>query len=125
MLYRKKIVIRERIGDKVVIIERKTDRQAWVVRHGFRVGGYDPNGGCPFHPTAGSYLVRDYELVDEEGNVQRMALGWICAGCLKEKMIRDGAKWVAGRPIPGSWNTLRIRRAGDESQEDRPGRLEG
>ena len=114
MLYRKKVVIKRRIGDKVAVIERKTDEQAWVMKYGFEVGGYDPSGGCPFHPNAGSYLVRDYELVDEAGNVYRMALGWVCAGCLRERTIRDGARWTDGRPVPGSWRVLKIRRPGDE-----------
>jgi len=44
---------------------------------------YDEEGGCSDHPKAGSILVKDYAYVDR-GKTMKMAMGYVCLGCLLE-----------------------------------------
>lgn len=66
----------------------------------FTVEDFSKDGGCPEHPTAGSYLVKDYAYEYPGGEIRNMALGWVCAGCLRRGWCWDGNRRVTIYPSP-------------------------
>ena len=66
----------------------------------FVVEGFDKDGGCPEHFTAGAYLVKDYAYEYPDGSVRNMSIGWVCAGCLRRGWTWDGDKKVTIHPSP-------------------------
>jgi len=85
---------------KIGIVEKRKEKRDKFPRRfcEYFVEDYDKNGGCPEHPTAGSYLVVGYAYRYPNGEIRNISIGWICAGCLRRGWTRDGDKKIAIYP---------------------------